>query len=161
VWPLRNARCSHRRMIEVFGEDVVAWRDQRGNYHMILQGGPYSHTASVYLRHCVGHYHLAHSKDGVDWRMNCQSAPASDYNYPLTNGSVVKMKRRERQYVLLGPNKQPLWWFNGVAGQQYDKEAGMDHTYSAAQPFYTDGQQWHIHAPPQALLANVSHLGTM
>jgi hypothetical protein len=131
------------RMIEVFGEDVVAWRDQRGNYHMLLQGGPYTHTASPYLKSCVGHYHLAHSKDGLDWTMHCHAAPATNYNYPLTDGTTLKVKRRERHFVLLSPEREPLWWYNGVAGQDYQKDAGLDRTYSAAQPFYTDKPQLH------------------
>ena len=139
------------RMIEVFGEDVAAWQDQRGNFHMLLQGGPYKGTASAYLRNCVGHYHLATSKDGLEWMMHCHVTlvPRHWPSYPLTNGSIVKVKRRERHYVLLGPNKQPLWLYNGVAGQDYIKEMGQDHTYSAAQAFNSrsDGQQWHeLHA---------------
>jgi hypothetical protein len=133
------------RMIEVFGEDVAAWRDQRGFYHMLLQGGPYKGTASAFLRSCAGHYHLAHSKDGLEWTMHCHATPVPTHwpDFPLTNGSIVKVKRRERHFVLLGPNKQPLWLYNGVAGQDYIKEMGQDHTYSAAQAFRTDGQQWH------------------
>lgn len=133
------------RTIEVFGEDVTAWRDQRGFYHMLLQGGPYKGTASALLRNCAGHYHLAHSKDGLDWTMHCHAAPVPTHwpDFPLANGSVVRVLRRERHFVLLGPNKQPLWLYNGVAGQDYIKEMGQDHTYSAAQAFRTDGQQWH------------------
>ena len=132
------------RMIEVFGEDVAAWRDQRGFYHMLLQGGPYKGTASAYLRNCAGHHHLAHSKDGLEWTMHCHAAPVPHWpDFPLTNGSTMKVKRRERHFVLLGPNKQPLWLYNGVGGQDYIKDMGQDHTYSAAQAFRTDGQQWH------------------
>eukprot|EP01051_Picozoa_sp_SAG22_P014369 SAG22_NODE_1733_length_3697_cov_2.532518_3_plen_547_part_00 len=134
------------RMVEVFGEDVTAWRDHRGFYHMLLQGGPYKETASAYLRDCAGHYHLAHSKDGLEWTMHCHAAPVKSFNFPLTNGSVVKVKRRERHFVMLGPDKQPLWLYNGVAGQDYVKEMGQDQTYSAAQAFKTDGQQWHERA---------------
>ena len=133
------------RMIEVFGEDVAAWRDQRGFYHMLLQGGPYRGTASEYLRSCAGHYHLASSKDGLEWAMQCDAAPMNSFNFPLINGTIVKVKRRERHFVLLGPDKQPLWLYNGVAGEDYVKEMGQDHTFSAAQRFGTDGQQWHEH----------------
>ena len=38
------------RMIGVFGEDVAAWQDKRGYYHMLLQGGPYAGTTSAYLK---------------------------------------------------------------------------------------------------------------
>ena len=92
-------------MIEVFGEDVTAWQDQRGFFHMLMQGGPYTDTASPWLRQCDGHYHLAHSKDGLDWVMHCHAAPVagnSFTSFPLTNGSSVRVKRRERHYVLLG-----------------------------------------------------------
>ena len=135
------------RMIEVFGEDVTAWQDQRGFFHMLLQGGPYTGTASPWLRSCVGHFHLAHSKDGLNWVMHCHAAPVqgSFASFPLTNGSSVRVKRRERHYVLLGPDKQPRWLYNGVAGEDYDKDLGQDHTFSAAQAFSTDSRQWHEH----------------
>jgi hypothetical protein len=135
------------RMIEVFGEDVVAWQDQRGHFHMILQGGPYAHTTSAYLKGCEGHYHLAHSRDGLDWTMHCHAALATNFNYPLTDGTALKVARRERQFVLLSREKQPLWWYNGVAGQDYNKNAGLDHTYSGAQPFHTESPQLHEAAP--------------
>lgn len=128
--------------MKVFGEDVAAWQDQRGYYHMLLQGGPYTGTTSAYLKSCAGHYHLAHSKDGLEWTMHCHAAPISESgggfsSFPLTNGSTVKVKRRERHFVLLGPDKQPRWLYNGVAGQDYNKDAGQDHTYSSAQAFYS------------------------
>ena len=129
-------------MIEVFGEDVAAWQDQRGYYHMLLQGGPYTGTTSSYLKSCAGHYHLAHSKDGLEWTMHCHAAPTAESgggfsSFPLTNGSTVKVKRRERHFVLIGPDQQPRWLYNGVAGQDYNKETGQDHTYSSAQAFNT------------------------
>merc|ERR1711879_697879 len=139
---------SFARRIEVFGEDVVAWRDQRGNYHMLLQGGPYKDTTSTLLQNCQGHMHTAWSRDGLDWTMNCRAAGYANYpNFPLTDGGVFKVRRRERQHVLLGKDRQPLWWYNGVAGNEYDKQAGTDHTYSTAQPFNTDGAQ--LHEPPR------------
>lgn len=64
-------------------------------------------------------------------------------NFPLTDGTTFKVKRRERQYVLLSEDRQPLWWYNGVAGLEYDKDAGKDHTYSTAQPFNTAVAQLH------------------
>ena len=128
------------RMLEVFGEDVTAWQDQRGNFHMILQGGPYSGTSSPKLSSCKGHFHLADSSDGLEWTMRCDVAilpsAQSVVAIPLSNGSVVKLRRRERQFVFLGPDRAPLWWYNGVAGLDYDSDAGADRTYSSAQPFF-------------------------
>lgn len=114
---------------------------------MLLQGGPYAHTASSYLKDCKGHYHLAHSRDGLDWTMHCHAGvtAATSFNYPLTDGTTVRVARRERQFVLLGHDKQPLWWYNGVAGRDYDKAAGRDLTYSGAQPFHTEALQLHEH----------------
>ena len=110
---------------------------------MLLQGGPYKGTDSAFLQTCEGHYHLAHSRDGLDWTMHCHAQPIATFSFPLTNGSTLKVKRRERHFVLLGPDKQPLWLYNGVAGQDYIKEMGQDHTFSSAQAFSTAGRQWH------------------
>ena len=76
--------------------------------------------------------------------MHCHAAVASSgINYPLTDGTALKVTRRERQFVLLGGDKQPQWWYNGVAGQDYDKAAGSDRTFSGAQPFHTEAPQLH------------------
>jgi len=96
-------------------------------------------VTSDWLHKCEGHMHAAWSRDGLEWTMGCRGSGYANYpNFPLANGSLLKPKRRERQFVLLSDNKQPLWWYSGVAGMDYDKNSGADHTYSAVQPFNTE-----------------------
>ena len=72
--------------------------------------------------------------------MHCHAAPLGGggfATFPLANGSTVRVRRRERHFVLLGPDRQPRWLYNGVAGEDYVKQTGHDRTSSAAQPFNT------------------------
>eukprot|EP00662_Eupelagonemidae_sp_cell21_P038500 gene38500-58568_t len=82
------------RMLEIYGEDAYVWRDHRGSFHMLWQGGSYTPQLPQY----EGHFHVAWSRDGVGWTVNTWAPAYGRYpNIPLTNGSVFHLRRRERQ----------------------------------------------------------------
>ena len=108
------------------GEDGYFWRDINGNFHMIY------HT----LRPNKFGAH-AFSPNGIDWYLATKDFvinPAFPFYYNLTNGTDIKLKRRERTQILLDKNGMPAYMFNGV---QPTGNVPAHFTYTGVQPINT------------------------
>jgi len=99
-------------------EDSYLWAQPDGTKHILYHNGPHGYHA----------FSSAATDDFLFIKSQARSGNAFELTVPLTNGSAIKMRRRERPEMLFDAQGRPAVLYTAV--QQPDGR-----TYSLAQPF--------------------------
>lgn len=108
ICPNGTAKCVNLKnpLFNHTAEDPSVFRDHRGNFHMLINAGPYKCTPKA----AVGGH--AWSRDGLTWSEPTLGAYTTTIAY--LDGTRETCVRRERPQMVLDATARPLAMFTGV-----------------------------------------------
>jgi len=115
-------------IVTSWSEDPFLWQDERGHWHMLMHGSPARQN-----RGGAGGHSFSRSIDGP-WTLSTVGPYTKTVVF--TDGTNIKMQRRERPQLILSESGQPRYFSSGVADPTR-KTSGVS-TYTLVMRVNTD-----------------------